>query len=125
MKKTVSKRVSKVIKNRNAGTMSESMFWGMIRSLLRKRTQYWLPRINCLKDARRPAQSQNKRLKWEFLCSSCKLYFPQKEVEAHHLIEAGSLKSAEDLPSFIEKLFSETGWVCLCKACHLKMHKKP
>lgn len=112
------------VKTRNGGTMTESAYWSFIRSALRNKSRFWIPRLDALKAARRPSQSNNKKLKWEFKCSECQDYFPQKEVEIHHKIEAGSLKCAEDLPKFVERLFAETGWECLCKKCHLKEHKK-
>lgn len=96
----------------------------MIRSALRNRTRFWVPRVTCLKDARRPSQSINKKLKWEFQCFDCKQFFPQKNVEAHHSLEAGQLNSYDDLPNFVRNLFTETGWVCLCHGCHIKRHKK-
>lgn len=123
-KKTVRKRMSKapVYKARNGGTMTESAFWQMVRATLRSKTRFWLPRLNALKAAKRPSQSLNKRLKWEYQCSECKRWLPQSVIEVHHSIEVGSLLCAEDLPRFVENLFSETGWVCLCKDCHKKEH---
>lgn len=122
MRKTVIKKV-RVNRIRNGNTMTESQFWQMIRSTLRNRTRFWVPKNNCIKAARRVSQSKNKRLKWEFQCSKCKQFFPQKMIEAHHSEEAGSLKSYEDLPEFVRKLFSEDGWIALCKDCHKKEHE--
>jgi hypothetical protein len=113
-----------VAKTRNGGTQTESAFWSFIRSALRNKSRFWVPRVNALKAARRPSQSSNKKLKWEFQCSRCLDYHPQKNMEVHHEIEAGSLKCASDLPGFVERLFVETGWVCLCKPCHLSYHSK-
>ena len=116
-------RKQRVPRTRNAGTMTESMFWSMIRATLRNKTMYWKPRAQCLKNSSRPSQNKNKRLKWEFLCNNCKNWYAKKDVEAHHSSEAGSLKSSADLQNFVEKLFSEDGWICLCKTCHKKEHK--
>lgn len=121
-KKKVTKKI-KSPKTRNAGKWTESQFWSFIRSALRNKSRWWLPRLNALKEARRNSQSTNKRLKWEFQCANCKNWFPQKEVEIHHLIEAGSLKSAEDLPGFVTRLFAEEGWLCVCKKCHKEYHE--
>lgn len=124
MKKTkTTKRIS-APKNRNSGTMTESAFWGFIRSALRQKSRWWKPRLNALNNFKRPSKSTNKRLKWEFQCQKCFNWFPQKDVQVHHLIEAGSLKCKEDLPGFVERLFAEEGWICLCKICHAKEHKK-
>lgn len=122
MKKTTTKKTTRVPKTRNGGKYTESQFWGMIRAALRDRTRFWIPKLNALLAARRPSQSNNKKLKWEFLCKDCLQYFPQKSVEMHHEQEAGSLRCAADLPLFVEKLFSETGWICLCLECHKKRH---
>ena len=119
--KTIRKTVSRT---RNANTMTENQFWQMVRAALRNRTMYWIPKRNCIIAARRPSQNKNRRLKWEYQCFSCKQWFIQEEVEAHHSIEAGSLKSYEDLPDFVRKLFAEEGWICLCKQCHTKIHEK-
>lgn len=113
-----------VPKTRNAGTLTESAFWSMIRSSLRARTRFWKPRLMALQKAKRKSQSTNKKLKWEFQCDKCKNWFPQKNVEVHHEIEAGSLKCATDLPGFVERLFAEEGWVVYCKQCHSLEHTK-
>src|SRR5207302_9157165 len=105
-------------KTRNGGKWTEGQFWSFIRASLRSKSRWWLPRLNALKLARRKSQSKNKRLKWEFLCTKCLKWHPQKNMEVHHSIEAGSLKCANDLPGFVERLFAENGWVCLCKNCH-------
>lgn len=122
-KKTVKKKVTqRVPRTRNGGTLTEAGFWQMIRSALRNRTKYWVPKLQALKLVRRPSQNKNKRLKWEFQCYDCKQFFPQKEIESHHQQEAGSLNCAENLPLFVERLFTETGWICLCKKCHKTRH---
>lgn len=97
-----------------------------IRSLLRRGTLKWQPRNIALKSSRRPNQSENKRLKWEFQCSKCSEWHPRKGVELDHIIPAGSLKSFDDLPGFVERLFCEAdGFELLCVACHqAKTHKK-
>jgi len=116
-------KTTRVPKTRNGNTMTESAFWQMIRATLRSRTRWWIPRLNALKDARRNYQGKNKRQKWEFKCADCEQYFPQKMIEVHHSNEVGQLLNVGDLPLFIERLFAEDGWVCLCKNCHLKRHQ--
>ena len=110
-------------KPRNAGTMTESAFWSWIRSLLRKKTFAWKP-IKLAKDnAKRPNQSSNKRLKWEYQCNKCLDWFPDKEIEVDHIIKCGNF-SKETAGEWIEKLFCEVdGLQILCKACHqIKTH---
>lgn len=124
-KKTPKKpRKNGVEKTRNGGKWTENQFWAAIRSCLRSKSRFWVPRIQCLEQARRPNQSDNKRLKWEFCCAHCNTWHPQKNIEVHHTVPAGSLKNYNDLPKFVENLFAETGWICLCKSCHLLEHKK-
>lgn len=112
---------SRVEKPYNHGTMSTAAFWGWIRSSLRQRSRFWKPVQECKKKARRAYKGDNKRVKWEYLCNHCKKYYLDKEVEINHIIPAGSLKSAEDLPGFVTRLFCEIDHLeCICKTCHLK-----
>lgn len=109
----------KVEKTRNSGTLTESAFWSMIRSTLRRRSMYWKPIHNVKLKARRENQSENKRLKWEYQCLECKQWFPDKEIEVDHYIQPGSLRCSDDLKGFIERLFcEEEGFRILCTGCH-------
>lgn len=118
------KRVSTAPKTRNAGKWSEGEFWQMIRAALRNRTRFWAPKLKALAEARRPSQSSNKRLKWEFQCNRCKKWFPQKNIQVHHTVPAGSLRNGDDLKPFVENLFCEEGFEVVCKPCHKEEHKK-
>ena len=112
-------------KTRASNTLSEGEYWQMIRAALRNRTRFWKPKLDALKKARRPSQSSNKRLKWEFQCCKCKNWFPQKMVEAHHVEPAGKLNSSDDLKEFVDKLFcEEEGFKIICKPCHKLEHAK-
>lgn len=125
-KKAVIKKIRKnaAPKTRNGGKWTESQFWQQIRSALRNRTRFWIPRVKALEAARRPSQSTNKRLKWEFKCCKCGNWFPQTQVQVHHTTEAGALNCAADLPGFVERLFTEIDWAVVCKPCHKKEHEK-
>jgi hypothetical protein len=118
-KKKPIKRVL-VERTRNAKTMTESMYWGTIRSALRKCFQYWKPMQQALENASRPSQSKNKLLKKEYLCKECTSWFPRKEVHIDHIEECGSLRSFDDIQGFIERLTIEdvNGYQVLCKPCH-------
>ena len=113
----------KVEKPHNGGEWSKARLMGFIRSTLRRSSTRWNPRALALKEARRASQSDNKRLKWEFRCNSCGGWFARKDVEADHIVPAGSLRDFDDLPGFARRLFCEKdGFEILCKAeCH---HKK-
>lgn len=109
----------KIVKTRNAGTMSESAFWSFIRSALRQKSRFWKPITQCKMKARRPYKGALKRQKWEYQCNHCKKWFPDKAVNVDHIIPAGSLNSAKDLPGFVERLFIEIdGLQVLCSSCH-------
>jgi hypothetical protein len=125
VKRAKAKKASRVPKTRNANTMSESAFWQFIRAALRNKSRWWKPRLICLQKARRPSQSANKRLKWEYQCNHCKDWWPQTQVEINHIIPVGTLKCAQDLPLFVENLFCEIDNLeCVCVTCHKKHHKK-
>lgn len=105
--------------------MTESAFWSFIRSALRQKSRWWKPIQEVKKAAKRPYKGSNKRQKFEYQCSDCKDWFIEKMVEVDHIVEAGSLKSGDDVKGFIERLFCEKdGLRVLCKPCHVKRHKK-
>jgi len=110
---------SRVVKNRNNGTLSESGFWSFIRSTLRQKSRWWKPIAQCKKNARRAYKGKNKRQKWEYQCNKCNKWFPDKKINVDHIIPAGTLKCANDLPGFVERLFCEVeGLQVLCIDCH-------
>lgn len=121
---TPKKRKGSQPKTRNGGTWTESQFFGMIRAALRNKSRFWIPIQNALKEARRKYRGENKRQKWEYLCSECSCYFPKNNVEVHHSIAVGSLTCFEDLPGFVERLFAEDGYEVVCKECHVKITNK-
>lgn len=53
------------------------------------------------------------------MCAHCKKHYPQKEVSVDHIEPVGTLKSFDDLPAFVEKLFAgEDKLQVLCDGCH-------
>lgn len=117
-------RAPKSPKVRNAGTMTDSQFFQWIRQVLRKSSIYWKPISQVRKDAQVLYKGPNKRRKYSYICSNCKKEFPSTEINVHHKIECGSLKSFDDIPGFVERLFCEKqGLVVLCQICHNKEHK--
>lgn len=110
----------KVEKTRNHGTMTESAFWGMIRSSLRQKSRWWKPIQECKQKAKREYKGVNKRQKFEYKCNVCNKYFPEKEIQVDHIIPVGTLKCGKDLEIFVEKLFCELDNLqCICTSCHL------
>jgi len=111
----------RVPRTRNAGTMTESAFWGGIRSALRQKSRWWKPSAEAKLDARRRYKGSNKRRKWEFNCAACGDWFPDKEVNVDHIVPAGTLKSSDDLKGFVDRLFCEKeGLQVMCSECHNK-----
>ena len=112
-------KTTRVPKTRNAGTMTESQFWSMIRSALRQKSRWWTPIKNCKNLNRREYKGKNKRQKYEYQCNHCKEWFPEKQISADHIIPCGQLNCAEDLPGFVNRLFVEiSGFQILCDKCH-------
>ena len=111
-------------KTRNAGTMSESAFWSFIRSALRQKSRWWKPILQCKQKAKRPYKGPLKRQRWEYQCNECKNWFPDKKINVDHIVPAGTLKCANDLPGFVERLFCEVDNLqVLCSNCHDKKTK--
>lgn len=116
---------SRAIRTRNNNTMTESMFFGWLRSRLRRLSIYWKPVSVVKNEAKVPYKGDNKRRKFSYVCNECKGEFSDKEVAVHHIIPAGSLKSFDDLPGFVERLFVEKeGLRLLCNNCHAKEHER-
>lgn len=111
-----------VVRTRNGGTMTEAMFWGMLRSGLRRIFRFWVPIRTVLLNARRSYNGPKKQQKWEFLCAHCGQWFPRKCVEVDHTIPCGSLRSWEDVAPFIQRLAVEDISLLqvLCLECHDK-----
>jgi 5-methylcytosine-specific restriction endonuclease McrA len=111
-------------KTKNAGTMTESAFWSFIRSALRQKSRWWKPITECKMKARRAYKGPLKRQKFEYQCNSCKDWFPEKKINVDHIVGAGSLNCAADLPGFVERLFCEQDNLqVLCTECHDKKTK--
>lgn len=109
----------RVVKTRNAGTMTESGFWSFIRSGLRQKSRWWKPITQCKLNAKRKYKGPNKRQKFEYQCNTCKEWFAEKHINVDHIHPAGSLNCAADLPGFVERLFCEQDNLqILCSDCH-------
>lgn len=126
------KRSPKVLKPkpRNAGTMTEAGFWAFIRSSLRQRSRFWKPILLAKDKVKRKYEGPNKKQKYEYQCNHCKKWYAAKNVNVDHVVPAGELNCAADLPGFVERLFiEEHGLQVLCLSCHDKKsaneRKKP
>lgn len=118
-KRKTKSRKSSVPKTRNSGTLTESQFWSFIRSALRQKSRWWKPITQCKMKSRRPYKGPNKRQKFEYQCNVCKNWFPEKKINVDHIIPAGTLRCADDLPGFVERLFCEINNLqTICTDCH-------
>lgn len=109
----------RVPRTRNSSTMTEAMFWSMIRSALRQKSRWWKPVAEAKLLARRPYKGKNKRQKWEYQCAECKNHFKADEINVDHKVPAGTLTCYADLPGFVERLFCEVdGLQVMCSPCH-------
>jgi 5-methylcytosine-specific restriction endonuclease McrA len=110
----------RVARTRAGGEWTEAQFWSFLRSNLRLASRKWPPLArHALLGCRRPSESGNKKLKWEYQCAECKGWFPRNKVEVDHIVPAGSLRSLDDIAGFVERLFVENeGLVVLCERCH-------
>lgn len=107
------------VKDRAGGTWTSAKYFGFIRSALRRAWMKFPTRYQALNDAKRPYGGKDKRTKWEYQCNHCSKWFKTKEVQVDHIVPAGTLKSYEHLPAFVEKLFCEKANLqILCKPCH-------
>jgi O6-methylguanine-DNA--protein-cysteine methyltransferase len=115
----MAKRV-KAIKTHNNNTLTESEYFGKIRSSLRRGFMYWKPGILALENASRKYTGENKRIKKEYKCSGCGEYFQRKLVHIEHKIPCGSLRTFDDIVPFIQRLTTEdlTAFHIMCHTCH-------
>jgi len=120
-KKVAKPRKVTAPKPRNSGTMTESAFWSFIRSTLRQKSRWWKPIAQAKAKAKRVYKGPNKRQKFEYQCNVCNNWFPDKKINVDHKIPAGTLRCADDLPGFVERLFCEVDNLqVLCETCHNK-----
>lgn len=119
MKKTVTRKMHRTVKNRNAGTMTESQFWQFIRNALRRRSVIWKPIQQARELAKRPYTGPNKKQKYVYECANCKKLYKGTQICVDHIIPVGGLTNFYDLPHFVETLFCEIDNLqVLCVDCH-------
>jgi len=112
----------RVERTRAGGQWTESRYFGFIRSTLRRAfTRY--PVKHQVKINNRRIKKGSKR--FEYQCEACRGWFPNSQIEVDHINPAGSLKTFDDLPGFVERLFcEEDNLQLICKPCHLKKTKE-
>lgn len=104
-------------KTRAGDRWTEARYFSFIRSALRGAFSKYPPKFDAKIEARTTVEGQRHR--YEYQCASCGNTFRDKEVQVDHIKPAGSLKTFDDLPSFVENLFCEVeNLQVLCKDCH-------
>ena len=114
---------------------TDAMFFGKIRSMLRKQWRHSQPYRDALKRAKIPYLHPGRR-KFSIKCEQCgDEYALQERIEIgktktgnikevlayqiDHKIDAGSLKCFDDLSGFAERLFCSADYLqVLCYTCH-------
>lgn len=120
--------------------MSDAAFFGRFRSAIRKEWKNSKPRKDCILAARIPCNDGSKR-KWLVPCNKCgmthylneKITVPKasgegtkvvKAYSVHHLVDAGSCRSFEDLAEFTRRMFCPPEKLEVqCYKCHTATHK--
>lgn len=113
--------VKRILKERPycSNTLTEAGLFGMIRSVLRRISIRWKPRIEVLNAARR-LKINGGRSKYEYHCSICLKWFIRAHVEVDHIYPCGSIKCFNDIGPFVQRLLCEKeGFRVLCIKCHL------
>lgn len=119
-KKPAVKRASRAVKTRAGATWTESRYFQFIRSALRQAFSRYPVKYQAKDASKRTLKHKKGRQQYEYQCSHCRGWFPSKSVEVDHIVPAGSLKTYEDLPGFVSRLFCEVdGLQILCKECHV------
>ncbi len=104
---------------RASHTKTEAEFWASILSALRRATKYWKPKLDKLYENRRPNESANKNLDWEYQCNHCKEWFAESKMDVDHIIPCGGINGLDKVCGWIERAFVEMdGFQKLCKPCH-------
>lgn len=122
MTRTRQPKTGRVARTRAGGTWSEAQYWAFLRSLLRQGFLRWPARRQALERDRVPYTGLNPRRRWSCQCAECGGMFRGTDVEVDHIERAGRLRSLEDLPGFVARLFCEAeGLRVVCRPCHRKI----
>lgn len=99
---------------------TRSAFFVFLRGQLRRCWTHY-PIKNTLKNGlSRPNNGElPARVKQVVDCNRCGAIVAKSHAEVDHITSAGSLSSWEDVPGFVERLFTTSGNMrLLCKSCH-------
>lgn len=108
----------------NYPSWTTARFFSFVRAALRAAFRKYPPKYQALAKSKKqltPKQQEKRggRQKFEYQCAVCNKWYSNKNIEVDHITPCGSLKSYDDLPGFVERMFpSEEGLQVICKACH-------
>lgn len=115
-------KTQRAVRTRNANTMTEAEYWGKVRSALRKAFAYWKPAQAVLKLAECGTRTNPKtgRQKKVYQCAVCGQADFREAMQIDHVAPCGSLRSPEDMVTFLERLTCEDTamYQLIHKMCH-------
>lgn len=117
----------RVPRTRCSGTLTEAQYKGRHISTLRRSSQYWKPKNDCLAEASKGTIINPKtgRPNKAVVCSECSKVVPKKDAEVDHIVPVVPLTGWDSFDGFIERLFCEKdGFRALCEECHSKITKE-
>lgn len=103
---------------------NETAWWTYIRGCLRSTWSRNPVKHELLKAERKQIPNPNPRGKkttvWGCTCRMCGNDFVMKDIQVDHIVEAGSLRSVEDIQGFVERLLFVTrdDLRVVCKECN-------
>lgn len=99
-------RAHRVARTRNAGTLTESGYWGFVRSTLRRAFRFWKPAVKALHAVRVPMAGARGR-KWGYVCAACGKVYLRTQVQIDHKEPAGALTEYAHVGDFLRRLTPE------------------
>ena len=111
---------------RNDKLWTEARYTSFVKGGLRSISQRWPPRYSVLNQACIGQQINTKsgRLAKHYLCASCNIAYPAKEVEVNHRNPIVPVTGFDSWDGLIERLFCEKEHLeVLCKPCHRSVSK--
>lgn len=104
----------RVERTRAGGQWTEARYFGFIRSALRAAFMKYPVKHQVKKNCMQLTDEGSR-----YKCQGCGELFRSNQVQVDHIEPCGSLKTFDDLPGFVERMFCEAdGFQLLCKDCH-------
>lgn len=118
-------RKARIARVRNAGTITEAAYWGMVRSGLRRLFRFWKPAVMALNASRVPVKGPRGQ-KWAYLCADCGKLFLRKAIQIDHVVPVGTLLAYEHVGEFLKRLTPEdpSAYAVRCLSCHQEKTNK-